>query len=90
MMLTLAGLMLTVVLTLKSLGINNVDNVDTFPRIRHSNVKPVFAAGFTLSRRTEPLRRDWPLPFPAGPESLRGWLLRKSLSPTINNARPTA
>ncbi len=33
-MLTLAGHLLTVVLTLKSLVINNVDSVDTFPRIR--------------------------------------------------------
>ena len=36
-MLTLAGHLLTVVLTLKSLGINNVDIVDTFPRIHASS-----------------------------------------------------
>ncbi len=34
-MLTFAGHLLTVVLTLKSLGINTVDSVDTFPRYVH-------------------------------------------------------
>ena len=47
-MLTLAEHLLTVVLTLKSLVINDVDIVDTFPRYMLSSLNPFHPAALAL------------------------------------------
>ncbi len=75
-MLTFVGLMLTVVLTLKLLVINNVDIVDTFPRIRHfmSHDTKLLSEGhkFPLTRPTDTLSMNRPLTPTLSPDGEEG------------------